>query len=271
MEISASSGGYARLSLTIDVVRYRGSLELLDRRGFATPDVRQRWAFFLISSWGWGSSTILDLPMRNKSIKHLTRAQKRKLYAPYWAAIGELATTWNQLHDKLSDLFWTVLGSPIGAVPLAVWHSTPSDFAQRKMLRAATEARFNKASKERVELIWLLDVIDKSLTLKRNDALHAPLYIVTRPHGTNIEPGYPEFHPRSKSLSGKDVLDEYAWYIDYCTTLVKYSSQLSAAMNYPQQFAWPDRPSLPTLVHTTTAKETPRASRPKEPARRQES
>jgi hypothetical protein len=57
---------------------------------------------------------------------------------PYVAALGRVAHSWNRLQEDLGQLFATVTGLLDGS-GVAIWHSTPHDLAQRKMLRAAVE------------------------------------------------------------------------------------------------------------------------------------
>ena len=74
------------------------------------------------------------------------------------------------MQEAFGRLFWAVTGLENGAVPLAVWHSTPSDRTQREMLRAAAKAACSpsilkpprlegrKASKRALDdVLWALD------------------------------------------------------------------------------------------------------------------
>ena len=84
------------------------------------------------------------------------------------------------LHAHLGQIeFWVVTGIPHESMPwLAIWHSTPSDLSQRKMLRAAAET-FSGHDQKRADILWLLDQIDHTLSSKRNEAIHAPLDFFT--------------------------------------------------------------------------------------------
>src|ERR1700730_16658421 len=69
-----------------------------------------------------------------------------KRFQPYVVELGTLVYIWTRLHDHLAELFWRVTGILNGNIPLAIWHSTPNDRAQRDMLRAATTAKLKAAS-----------------------------------------------------------------------------------------------------------------------------
>jgi len=196
--------------------------------------------------------------LHRKEIKRPTTKEQIALLRPYQLAIGDLAIMWNQLHDRLAELFWTVTGVENGMIALAIWHSTPSDFAQRKMLRAATSARFDKDSKERIEIDYILDIIDKSLSAKRNDAIHAPLYILTNiTYGSRVEPHADPIHPRVRSLKGKSALDEYKWYSRMCSETALYAFKIRNSLAFPDFHSWPERPPLPTLQHTKAPRKAP--------------
>jgi hypothetical protein len=70
--------------------------------------------------------------------------QIQDVFEPYLMALGRVAHSWNHLQEALGGLFCTVAGLN-EAVGLPVWHSSASDRAQRKMLRAVVDV-FTKGS-----------------------------------------------------------------------------------------------------------------------------
>jgi hypothetical protein len=72
-------------------------------------------------------------------LKPPTLQEQEKLFQPYAEELGRLVFAWNRLHANLARLFWVVTGISSERMPLAIWHSTPSDLSQRRMLRAAVE------------------------------------------------------------------------------------------------------------------------------------
>ena len=107
----------------------------------------------------------------------LSRSEAMATFRPYGAALGQLAFSWNTLHDALSGIFKFVVLSPNIKIPSAIWFSSDSDFAQRKMLREALQVADHLPKKQSDDLMWLLNKIDESLRHKRNDVIHVPVSI----------------------------------------------------------------------------------------------
>jgi len=70
-----------------------------------------------------------------------------KIYAPYVAALGQLALAWNGFHETLSLLFCRLVAEKhpptkfdnTSGQLLAIWHALKSDRGQREILQAAVE------------------------------------------------------------------------------------------------------------------------------------
>src|SRR3954470_9699664 len=90
-------------------------------------------------------------------------AQIRKATRPYATSLGELVFAWNDLHENLSKLFELAIKSPLRNMGTSIWHSTDSDFAQRKMLRAAVERASHLLPPQRKDILWILNRIDDTL------------------------------------------------------------------------------------------------------------
>jgi hypothetical protein len=67
-------------------------------------------------------------------------------FAPYAREVGKLVASWNQLQERLGELFSVLVRKDQPAIALAVWHSTRSDLVQRQMLRACIEAALASSS-----------------------------------------------------------------------------------------------------------------------------
>jgi len=176
-----------------------------------------------------------------------------KNFQPYVIELGTLVYAWNRLHDHLAELFWCVTGIINGKIPLAIWHSTPNDRAQRDMLRAATGAKLGAAGpllgrfehpKAGEDIIWLLNRVDE-LANRRNDALHSPYWFLIGPGRMSMVAT--DFHgsPRAKNLKDKNLLDEFKWYRGSAATLDLFAHRLIMSLRNPE-IAWPDRPELPS-------------------------
>lgn len=186
------------------------------------------------------------------------------IFEPYALELGLLVYAWNHLQDDLARLFSLMFGIGNDAAAFAVWHSTPSDLAQRKMLRAAAEVKLAKDRRTLDEIIWLLDKVDHMLSSKRNNAIHAPVVIKTGIGGATIAPYEMALNPRAAALKDKDIIKELIWYRDTAVELRKFSSALYRAIADDDE-PWPNRPTLPHLGQQTRAKEKPPAKPRKEP------
>jgi hypothetical protein len=97
----------------------------------------------------------------------------------YCAKVGEVVYEWNDLHEKLAQLF-AIVRDGDRQKALAKWYSLDTDRAQRKKLRNAVDnARadfWKKLPETRGDLTWLLAGVNE-LAEDRHDAIHAPCSI----------------------------------------------------------------------------------------------
>jgi hypothetical protein len=135
-----------------------------------------------------------------------SQKQLDKAFKPYAIEIGFLTRSWNLLHDNLGKIFGRIMEHPIPHVPIAVWYSATSDRTQREMLRAACAATFRVSPGKRPglkdDIKWLLSKV-QTLADQRNDAIHAPLVLITGDAFTGIEvmAAYFDGNPRAIKLS----------------------------------------------------------------------
>jgi hypothetical protein len=168
----------------------------------------------------------------------------------YAKEIGSIAILWNQLHDDLANILGFLLPSknPHDFIAQAMWYSTTSDHAQRKMLRAAISAHSGVEPEAKKKLTWLLDKVDNFLADKRNDAFHTPF--ITAVSDDTLSHLLIANHlftqsPRAKKLRDKDLLKEFKWYANYTSALAMYAKQLERALIAGKPL--PDKPDLPHL------------------------
>ena len=194
--------------------------------------------------------------MSKSKLANLTTRKKLQILRPYKQELGELVFAWNSLHDELAHLFGLVIKIPRVETAFAIWHSTPSDLAQRKMLRNAVEAEFSSKDNRKADLLWLLDKVDYGLSQKRNDAIHAPITIRLDPEGNviGVEPTSWSNSPRAKSLGGKDLLRELTWYRMSAVVLCLYVIDVCLALDPSARQPWPHRPLLPNAGEKKIAK-----------------
>ena len=142
-------------------------------------------------------------------------SQLRRASRPYAVSVGELAFSWNSLHNHLGNLFELVVKSPSRRMGISIWYSSDSDYAQRKMLRAAVQVATQLTAEQRKDICWALDRIDDTLRHSRNDAIHAPLTFIQSLNDMSIKMVLDMGdHPRARSLwtraeAFKDLNDIY--------------------------------------------------------------
>ena len=187
-------------------------------------------------------------------------------FQPYAIELGAFVYGWNQLHDNLADLFWSVVGGVDGSVPLAIWHALTSDRTQRQVLAAAAKARFRakfvkrelrhnyKETAERIE--WLLEETNK-LANRRNMVIHSPYWFLKGEK--KLVPNAFFGSPLARGLEKHDLLQEFRWCREAATVLSGFASRLAVALRIEaEQPPWPDIPKLPNRGH----KSIPRPHRP---------
>ena len=184
---------------------------------------------------------------------------------PYLAELGRLANAWNHLHHNLSSLFSLILRCPNAYVGQALWHSLESDVLQRKMLRSLITAddlplpaaishhqyKPLLTKFQAHEILYVLNEIDNNLRHKRNNAIHAPLILMSGINNKGVR-SWAEAHfntqnPRAKPLLGKDLIDEFRRYSEDLERLSTYANEMWLALNpfYSPRHSWPERPPSP--------------------------
>jgi hypothetical protein len=224
----------------------------------APPSARDSWHHVEDGWWArrkdafahgthWWSS----LERGMKSLRKSWSPGTRKAFRPYAIKLGELVFVWNELHHNLSVLFELVVQSPSRKMGMAIWHSTDSDFAQRKMLRAATERASQLTTSQRDDILWALNRIDESLRHDRNDALHSPFaFLSDVPDMTGLltVPHPSSDSPRAKSLRAKGLTNlkaRFKEHVALATALSDFTAKIGQTILAPAVETWPDRPSLP--------------------------
>ena len=190
--------------------------------------------------------------MAAKTAKQRERERKqherdrRELFKPYANELGWLIYEWNRLQEALGELFAAIVTPKHHTLGVSIWHSSRSDRAQRDMLSAARVSLAKKLeAKAADDIKWLLDRVIE-LADKRNDAIHAPLVFVFESDALRLVPLSFLGNPRAAKLDNKNLLEEYNWYRDQASTLAWFAENIRYAITVPEQFAWPDRPDLPT-------------------------
>jgi hypothetical protein len=200
-----------------------------------------------------------------RSEERPTKEELREAFAPYGESIGYLVYAWNELHDRLCQMFTLIVQSASPQLAAAIWYSTDSDYAQRKMLRAAVEKTTRLQNKQRADVLWVLSKIDETLRHGRNDAIHAPLAIYhtmsndSQTYRLDVNPNYFSDSPKVWSLHGKgNIKREFDELSALADALSGYVGAIGLAIFQPELEPWPDKPSLPRAHRTKSRKESPR-------------
>jgi hypothetical protein len=198
-------------------------------------------------------------------------------FGPYALAIGQMALTWNELHEALGHLFGEALdlksGHDARIQCAAVWGSVTNDRQKRLMLDAAINwvmpERHKRFPRLAADILWITQRAN-SLEDRRNNVIHAPLDEATGivaamaglTHGSVFPGGL--FNERSGKLmkatvlSGKDLLREMIVYRDCAQMLADFSDDIFAAWR-GKASTWPERPDLPSLKDKASKPPTPKA------------
>ena len=91
-----------------------------------------------------------------------TKSDYRRAFRPYGLAIGDVVYTWNSLHDELAKLFELTINSKNRSIGASIWYSTDSDYAQRKMLKAALGKASHFTPKQRSDISWMLSKVEEN-------------------------------------------------------------------------------------------------------------
>ena len=171
---------------------------------------------------------------------------RKKAFAEYTVEVGRVMHAWSYLHEILSQLF-VVATRAERSIALAIWYSTESCEAQRRMLSAAVKANTKIVSRHG-DFKWLFDQCNQ-LSQRYYDATNTPssLYLGTHIGGNEIlAVSYIYGHPRANNLSGRKLLVEFDWCERYCETLALFAAKMERSLSSSGDDSWPDRPRPPT-------------------------
>jgi hypothetical protein len=172
-------------------------------------------------------------------------------FRPYATALGQLIFMWNDLHDQLASIYWTLRDYTDDAI--VEWTSRKQDEQKRDLLRQWVNALPPADSGTAVEMwndvLWLLKTID-GLKDPRNDAAHAPVtieqesFLFRRDNFTaGVVSSIAWGNPRALNLIRKDLLAEFRWLRNVATELRDYALNIERALS-DEQTPRPNRPEL---------------------------
>jgi hypothetical protein len=191
----------------------------------------------------------------NKQKRHRGLQFTAREFQAHATALGQLIFAWNDLHEQLAGIYWTLAGYADDAV--AVWNKATVDKHKRKLIRewvnALPVARRAMATGMWDDVIWLVDKVDV-LADFRNDAAHTPVTIERESFlatGDNFTAGVISNNAwgnrRARNLMRKSLLAEFRWQRNVATKLRDYALNIERALSddhtpWPSRPEWPNRP-----------------------------
>ena len=203
-----------------------------------------------------------EAPLPNV-VKPPSTEEAKVIFETYALAVGKVASAWNILHERLGSLFVTIVGARTPDIALAIWYSPDSDRVKQKMLKDVIESYpswqwtwFQNHPKAKDDLSWLLD---RAMNLgdARNNAIHAPVVLLTDDKGTEIVASFLSPHGRAKNLRGKEILVEFDWIERWADELTRFTQRVNQALQ-DASAPWPERPDKPNRKPRSTLGLPPR-------------
>lgn len=179
-----------------------------------------------------------------------------KLFQQYAIEVGLFLLQWNDLQDKLSDLFVTVVGFPDEPLTRAIWNAIPVDRHQRAMLRSVAMLKYGppegtthltpKMSESAAilkEIEWILESTDK-LGQRRDAAAHSPVAIQLN-ESFDVVAHHLTGHPGAKSFKDAKLLEELKLYRARAEVLFIHSKAIDQYVQHSRSWTFPKRPVWP--------------------------
>jgi hypothetical protein len=186
---------------------------------------------------------------RHKQIRHRGLQFTGREFRLHATTLGQLIFAWNDLHERLAAIYWTLSDYSDDAV--AEWNKLKVDKHKRDLIRqwvnALPPAHRNMAADMWDDVVWLVDTID-TLTDFRNDAAHAPLtiepesFLARRDNFTaGVIANNAWGNQRALNLIRKDLLAEFRWQRNVAIKLRDYALNVERALS-DEHTPWPNRP-----------------------------
>jgi len=200
----------------------------------------------------------VTLPTRTKRQKrnrHRGISFSGREFRAQATALGQLIFAWNDLHEQLAVIYWTLRG--YADVAIDDWNRPTVDAHKRNLIRKWVNDlppnHRGAAADMWNDVVWLVDTID-SLADCRNDAAHAPVtieresFLARRDNFTaGVISNSAWGNRRAKNLIRRNLLSEFRWQRTAATKLRDYALNVERALSdehtpWPYRPKWPDRP-----------------------------
>ena len=184
-----------------------------------------------------------------REIKHKALRFESRQFKPYATAIGQFVLAWNDLHETLAVLYWTLVD--FDDKVLDRWNEAKFDHKKRALITRWSKGTSDKSKALMPHLYddldWLIGQIDL-LAEPRNDTAHSPLTIVNdtffiRPKPFKIAPNTTWGNYRAKRLLGKKLLTEFRQHRKTASKLADFAVNIERSLT-DEHTPWPKRPCL---------------------------
>jgi hypothetical protein len=188
---------------------------------------------------------------RKRKARHKSLRFESRQFLPYATAIGQFVLAWNDLHETLAVLYWTLRG--FDDKVLDEWNAAKHDHKKRALV---TRWIKNTSAKSKalapdlyIDLEWLIGQIG-SLAEPRNDAAHSPLTIISdtfvnpqlfKDFKVGVAPNTAWRNSRAKRLLGKDLLAEFRQGRKAASKLTDFALNMERSLA-DEHTPWPERP-----------------------------
>jgi hypothetical protein len=188
---------------------------------------------------------------RKRGVEHKALRFESKQFRPYATAIGQVVLAWNDLHETLVVLFWTLRG--FDDKTFDEWDAAKFDHKKRslisKWIKGVPAKSRMLAPDLYADLEWLMKQID-CLAEPRNDSAHTPLTIIQDMLFLNpmrftvgVAPNTTWGNSRAKRLFGKDLLADFRKYRNFASKLADFARTIERSL-VDEHTPWPERPTL---------------------------
>jgi hypothetical protein len=189
---------------------------------------------------------------RKGRAEHKALRFESKQFKPYATAIGQLVLAWNDLHEILVVLFWTLRG--FDSKTFDEWDAAKFDHKKRSLISKWVKGVPAKsrmlAPDLYADLEWLIKQIG-CLAEWRNDSAHTPLTIIQdmpflkpKRFTVGVAPNTTWGNLRAKQLFGKDLLADFRKYRNFASKLADFARTIERSL-VDEHTTWPARPLLP--------------------------
>jgi hypothetical protein len=189
-----------------------------------------------------------------REIRYKALRFESRQFKSYATAIGQFVLAWNDLHEVLAVLYWTLLG--FDDKVLDSWNEAKFDHKKRALITRWTKSTPDKSKALMPQLYndldWLIGQID-SLAEPRNDTAHSPLTIIKdtffvnpdlfKNFKTGVAPNTTWGNSRAKRLLGKNLLNEFRQHRKTASKLADFALNMERSLA-DEHTPWPKRPCL---------------------------